>query len=278
MTSPPINTQPLRVAIIGLGAIGARVLDVLGAEPAQRCAVVAVLLRPPSATRNTMRHAGHTHLFVDDLPGLLSRSPDVVIECAGHEAVDTLAAPILRRGIPLVMSSIGALASHDRELQLRTAAAQGQTQLILPAGAIAAIDWLAASRLAGLHSVVYRSRKPPSAWYGSAAEQACKLSELTQAFCFYSGTAREAALAYPKNANVAATVALAGLGFDATQVELIADPAAAGNGHEIEATGATGTLRMSVLGLPDPDNPRTSMTTAYSVARAVLNRAGSIVI
>lgn len=270
--------QPLRVAVIGLGAIGGRVLDVLGAEPSKRCTVVAVLLRPQSATRRNTRHASHAGLFVDDLASLLARSPDIVVECAGHEAVDTLAAPILLRGIPLVLSSIGAMALPDREQRLRAAALEGHTQLILPAGAIAAIDWLAASRLAGLHSVVYRSRKPPSAWVGSAAEQACKLDELTQACRFFSGSAREAAIAYPKNANVAATVALAGIGFDETRVELIADPGAAGNCHEIEASGATGQLQMTTLGLPDPDNPRTSMTTAYSVARAVLQRSGSVVI
>lgn len=270
--------EPLRVALIGLGAIGARVLELLRSEPAHSCAVVAVLLRRQSATRTNSRYAASSALFVDDLPGLLARSPDLVVECAGHEAVDTCAAPILAAGIPLVLSSIGALAAPDREHRLRTAAANGRTQLILPAGAVAAIDWLAAAKLAGLHSVVYRSRKPPLAWLGTAAEQACPLGELTTAVCFYAGNAREAALAYPKNANVAATVALAGLGFDDTRVELIADPGAAGNGHEIEASGVTGRLQMSVLGLPDPDNPRTSMTTAFSVARAVLQRAGSIVI
>ncbi len=87
------------------------------------------------------------------------------------------------------------------------------------------LDALAAARRAGLSSVSYVSRKPPAAWLGTPAERVADLSALTAAAAVFTGTAREAALAFPQNANVVAAIALAGLGFDETQVTLMADPA-----------------------------------------------------
>ena len=94
----------------------------------------------------------------------------------------------------------------------------------------------------------------------------------------YTGSAGEAALLYPQNANVAAAVALAGLGFEATQVELVADPGAAGNIHEIEAEGAAGRFAIALQGKPSRTNPKTSALAALSVARALLNEQARIVI
>ena len=94
----------------------------------------------------------------------------------------------------------------------------------------------------------------------------------------YKGTAGEAALLYPQNANVAATVALAGLGFDATEVELVADPDAPGNIHEIEAEGASGRFAIELQGKPSRTNPKTSALAALSVARALINEQAMIVI
>jgi aspartate dehydrogenase len=120
--------------------------------------------------------------------------------------------------------------------------------------------------------------KPPLAWRGSPAEKSCDLDRLTTRTTLFAGTAREAALAFPENANVAATIALAGLGLDATRVELVADPAARRNLHEIDAEGETGELHLEIRGLASVRNPKTSALTALSVARALVNEAAAIVI
>ncbi|WP_290814998.1 aspartate dehydrogenase [Ferrovibrio sp.] len=202
----------------------------------------------------------------------LDFKPVLAAECASHSAVRQHGPAILRLGIDLVIASVGALGDEALHRDLEAAATIGAAKLILPAGAVPGIDALNAAMLGGLEQVSYTSRKPPAAWKGTPAEDLLDLDSLERPATFYTGTARAAARNYPKNANVAATVALAGLGFDATEVRLIADPRAGRNLHEIEAVGAFGRMNLSIEGQPLPSNPKTSSLAAYSTIRAILNR------
>src|SRR5581483_118116 len=198
-------------------------------------------------------------------------------EVAGQAAVAEHVEKVLRGGIDCLVISVGALADPALFGRLKAAAQAGGSRLLLPAGAIGGIDAIAAMRLGGLSTVRYRSRKPPAAWRGSPAEKVADLDGLKSRTVLYRGTAGEAALLYPQNANVAAAVALAGLGFDATEVELVADPEAPGNVHEIEAEGAGGRFAIQLQGKPSRTNPKTSALAALSVARALLNEGATIV-
>ena len=259
----------LRVGLIGYGSIGAALAQEIVEDPLLDGIALTVLVRPgrdmPLPT-------------VHDTAALVAARPDLVIECAGHGAVGALVPDCLAAGIDTVVASIGALADTALHERLIATARDSGARLILPAGAIGGIDLLAALRPSDISSVTYEGRKPPAAWAGSPAEQACDLTRLTSATVFFEGSAREAALAYPKNANVAATLALAGTGFDDTRVQLIADPAAAGNTHSYTVTSGGADYRIEIIGKPSPRNPRTSMATVYSLWREVANRAGPVAI
>ncbi len=121
-------------------------------------------------------------------------------------------------------------------------------------------------------------RKPPKAWQGSVAETVVDLNSLKQATVIFSGSAGEAATLYPKNTNVTATIALAGLGFDETKVELIADPNIIDNIHEISVSGETGYFTIVLKGKPSVYNPKTSALTAFSVTKCVADFGSSIII
>ncbi len=271
----------MNLGLIGYGAIATELLTTLHREaPARFDSLICLarregevrataLLRTHADIAATCRVVSDTH----DLAGL-----DLVVECAGREAVEVHGAAVLASGVDLVVASVGALADDAVHATLRAAALRGNARLHLPAGAVGGIDALKAAQLAGLDDVIYRGRKPPAAWKGTPAESLLNLDALREARVFFSGSAREAARSYPKNANVAAIVALAGIGFDRTRVELAADPTIVRNIHEIEFRSQAGAVSIHIENAAMPDNPKTSLSTAHSLARAVLNAASPVVI
>lgn len=244
------------VGIIGNGAIARHVREHIASS---NHTLGAVLLRP----ERRGEHGGDQYVYsVSDLPDDL----DLMIDCAGHTALSANGAEILQRGTDLITVSIGALANQELYDKLQDSALQGNAKLHLASGAIGALDCLQAARTGRLESVTYVGRKPPKGWAGSPAEQVLDLEKLTTGSAVhFEGSAREAAMAYPKNANVAAAVALAGLGFEKTSVKLIADAAISENIHEIEANGDFGSFQFQIRGKSLPDNPRSSALAAMSV-------------
>jgi aspartate dehydrogenase len=253
----------MRFAVIGYGAITEEIVRALE-ERGGPDALAAVLVRPQRLAEARRRAAGR-FTVVDSAQALLERGVDMIAECAGHGAMREHAAGILKHGTKLLCSSVGVLADRGFVAELACAG----KELWIPSGAVAGIDGLLAARTAGLQCVTYTSIKPPPAWQGTPAEHRVG-KDLTTLF---EGSAREAAIRYPQNVNVGATVALAGLGLDRTQVRLVSDPAARGPLGIIDAEGAFGRFRFEVLAYASAANPKTSLLTAHSVLAALRGEA-----
>lgn len=267
----------MNVLLIGAGAIGRVVLRELAAHPVLR--IAGVIARPGSAS-GLQTEFGSGIRVITSVAAIdsLDTRPDYVLECAGHGGVKEHVAALLRRGIDCALLSVGSLAEPGLPETLEAAARDGGSQLTLVAGAIAGIDAISAARFAGLDEVSYTGRKPPLGWLGSPAEDKADLRKLDSELIIFEGTARDAARLFPKNANVAATVSLAGLGLDRTRVTLIADPATSKNVHQVTARGAFGELDLTISGRPLPDNPKTSALAAWSAVRTLHNLVASVVV
>ncbi|MDO8405842.1 MAG: aspartate dehydrogenase [Pseudomonas sp.] len=261
----------LHITMIGCGAIGVGVLELLEKDPQLCVDYVIASAGSEELVRQRLASFKQPPQVLTTLPA--DARPDLLVECAGHRAIEEHVLPALERGIACLIVSVGALSEVGLVERLEAAAERGQTRIELLPGAIGGIDALSAAKVGGLDSVNYTGRKPAKAWKNTPAEQACDLDSITEATVIFQGSAREAARLYPKNANVAATLSLAGLGLDRTHVTLIADPLSEENVHHFEARGAFGGFELSLRGKPLLANPKTSALTVYSVVRALGNHA-----
>ncbi len=262
------------VGIIGFGAIAQYVADRISTDPGLNLGAVVVREGRQRAVSEKLGDE------VDVLSAIDERqdSVNLIIDCAGHDGLRQHGVKALAAGIDLVTVSVGALADRVLYQSLLNTAKEAGSRLHLVTGAIGGLDALSAASVGGLDKVVYRGRKPPAGWIGSPADEILDLNGLSEEAVHFRGTARKAALGYPKNANVAAAVALAGAGFDRTEVELIADPSVKHNIHEIEVNGEFGHFHFRISGNALPDNPKSSALTAMSVVRKVLNLNSTVVL
>lgn len=271
MTRP--SRKPLRLALIGWGAINRRIADLLAERSKGDIAIVAIAVRN-TATATDIPAGAKLITTPDELAGL---DLDLIVEAAGREAVGIWGEAALGAAPAFAVASTSAFCDDALLARLTVAAESSGSQLLIPPGALAGIDGIAAASLLPLDEVVHRIVKPPAAWRGTSAESLIALDGITEATAFFSGTAREAASRFPQNANVAVITALAGIGLDRTRVELVADPAASGNGHQLSARGAFGKLDIAIENRPLATNPKSSEMTALGLVRLIENRVHRLV-
>ena len=266
----------MKLGFIGYGAICKQALTALKDASERPLEMVSILAKPDGVARaqalldSLGPDLATRRIVVADIANFLELGPDLVAEAAGHESLARYGAQVLSSGCDLIITSVGALADEQLQAMIDQAACTGAARCLICPGAIGGLDIIAAAKLAGLTELIYTSRKSALAWRGTAAEHVVDLAALKKPFQFFEGTAREAARCYPLNANVAATVALHGAGFEKTLVRLIADPGATRNSHTIVMQSGCADMEITIAGLPSPDNPRTSMTAGFALAAQII--------
>ncbi len=250
--------EPKRVAIIGTGAIGVAVAEALLAGELPGLSLLGVLTESPTDELLDVRLSGPADLD----------AADIVVEAASHGAVQALVRPLLAAGKVVVLVSTGALADPALRDELFAAAISGGGRIVVPSGAVGALDLVVAAARAGLDEVVVEQRKPPASLL--PADEAAALAEPTVVF---DGTVAEVVTRYPKTTNVAASVALAGIGFDRTRALVVADPTLRANQVRLTLRGDFGEAELTLANVPSA-NPKTSAIVGHSVI-ATLARLGS---
>jgi aspartate dehydrogenase len=196
----------------------------------------------------------------------LVQNVNLVVECASQGAVRSIVAEALRAGCDVMALSVGALADKNLREELFRLAKENNCRLYFPSGAVVGIDGINSASSAGISSVTLSTRKPPGGLKGAPyiLEHEIELEKIETETVVFEGSASEAVKAFPANVNVAATISLAGIGFERTKVRIIADPKLSRNVHEIKVEGDFGNFCTRVENFPSPQNPKTSYLAALS--------------
>lgn len=263
-----------RVAIAGFGAIGLVVAEHL--DPKSHGGIDGLALAAVSA-RDTARAEAAMARFSRPVPvlplGRLGDEADIVVECAPAAVLRDIAEPTLAKGRTLIVLSCGALLDN---LDLVDLARRQGGRILVPTGALLGLDAVQAAAVGVIGRVHMITRKPPNGLEGAPylVEHSISIAGFAEAKRVFTGTAREAARGFPANVNVAAALALAGIGPDRTTIEIWADPGVDRNIHRIEVEADAARLSMQIENVPSLENPKTGRLTPLSVI-ALLRKLGS---
>ncbi len=248
------------VAIAGLGAIGlplARALD----EGIEGLTLIAAAVRDPVHGRARLAGFRDPPRLVD-FAGLAEA--DIVVEAAPASVFERVAIPAIEAGRIFVPASVGALLPrmHLVKLARRTGA-----RIVVPTGALLGLDAVRAAAEGRIDSITIETRKPPMGLIGAPylEQHGIDMMDVTMPLLVFKGNARDAAAGFPANVNVAAALALAGIGPVRTKVEIWADPGLTRNVHIITVEAESARFSMRIENVPSEGNAKTGRITPLSV-------------
>lgn len=226
-----------KFGIVGCGFLGNIVADAWKNGLLEDYELVGVTSRSRSSSEATAAKVGCK--VCDSVDELLALEPEYIVETASVEAVRAMAVPVLRRGVNLVVISIGAFADLAFYEEVKQAAKEGGTKVHLASGAIGGFDVLQTvtlmaeaqklSEKAGIetHTGAKGFRNTP-VW----ADHLLTDTEKTTVF---TGNAKEAIATFPRRVNVAVATSLATTGPEITGVTMHSVPNWVGDNHCITA-------------------------------------------
>ncbi len=267
------RAAPYRIGIAGFGTVGRAVARAVDGDGS-----IGVLSGIASGSAEKADTAARQlNLSAPVVPiETLVESSDVIVECAPAHAFYDIARPALERGRLLVACTTAGLANHLDLVDLAKATAG---RILVPSCSLPGIDGVVAAAQGNIRSALIVTRKPPSSLEGSPylRQLGIDLTQMQEAVCVFTGSARQAASAFPANVNVAATLGLSGLGLDATAIEIWADPHIDRNTHRFEIDADATRFLVEVANVPDEHNPRTGLLTANGVIALLRKLSASLV-
>ena len=234
-----------KVGILGCGAIGTLIGEAVE-KGIVECEELILYDYNREKAEELKRSLSVPVKLVESVEEMIGLRPRVIVEAASQEAAKEFVPRILKENIDLIVMSVGALL----DLNIKS------NNIHIPSGAIGGLDAISIAALTGIDEVTLTTRKNPKTLDMKNSQE-----ELV-----YEGNAREAVRLFPREMNVAATLALT-VGSDKVKVNVISDPKADRNVHEIKVKWKHGDMFLRFENDPHPANPKTSALAAWSAIK-----------
>ena len=156
----------IKISIIGFGSIGKFVFKKLSEKNIN----IQSLICKPGREEIAKKAFGSGIEIKNDIDEL-DDLPDLILDCAGHDALKMFAAKALIKGINFITLSSGALSDEPILKDIQRSQKLGKSKFIIAKGAVGSLDILEAAKESGISKVEYIGRKPSKAWKGSRAEK-----------------------------------------------------------------------------------------------------------
>jgi aspartate dehydrogenase len=250
---------PIKVGVVGLGAIGRPVCRAIDAGM-PGLVLAGALARERDAGESFLASLKSRPPFLD--LGALVEASDLVVEASTQAHLEEIAPRALGAGRDLVVLSCGGLLGRRDWVAL--AEAKG-ARILVPSGAIAGLDGVKGGAIGAITSITMETRKAPKGLAGAPwiIQQKIDLDAIREETLIFEGPATEACRAFPANVNVLAALSLAGIGPEQTRTKIYAVPGLGRNLHRIRVEGEFGAIRIEVENVPS-ENPRTGRLSYLS--------------
>lgn len=233
------------VGLVGCGAIGTLIAEAVE-KGIVKCEKLIIYDIDTSKAEKLKGSIHFNCTIVKSVEEMIKLKPSVIVEAASIQAAKEYVKKIANANIDLIVMSVGALLDLDAK----------SPRIHFPSGAIGGLDALSAADLAGVNDVILTTRKNPRILDMDNREE--KIA--------YEGDAREAIRRFPREMNVAATLALT-VSAEKVKVRVISDPKVNRNVHEIKVNWKHGDMLLKFFNDPHPENPKTSALAAWSAIK-----------
>lgn len=252
----------VKIGIIGCGAIGSGIAKSIKKDFQQYCEISGLYdidTDKVQALARTLKLGNKARKSIKDV----IQKSDCLVEAVSAKNTHHIIRQALWAKKDVLSMSVGKLLNASQLFRL---ARRNKCHLMLPSGAIAGIDAVKAASLAGIKRITLTTRKPLAGFINTPylEKKGINPLKLKKETVLFAGSVTQAVKHFPRNINVAATLALASQCAHKLKIRILTSPRFKTNSHEIELSGPFGHIRTQTDNVVCPDNPKTSYLAVLS--------------